>query len=111
MQVRAIGFDLEPFGAGSFAVRAVPAYLEAGDITPVLTEIADKLASNRAPEPDQLDDLIHTVSCKAAIKAGWVTGHEELQSDPEIRACPHGRPTVVRLTKYEIDKLFKRVNQ
>jgi len=32
-------------------------------------------------------------------------------SDPEVRACPHGRPTVVRLTKYELDKLFKRVNQ
>ncbi len=117
-RVRALGFDLEPFGAGSFAVRAVPAYLEAGDVPSVLSEIADKLASGRSPEPDQLDDLIHTVSCKAAIKGGWHTEAAELQSlcdrvlaDSEVRACPHGRPTVVRLTKYELDKLFKRVEQ
>lgn len=117
-RVRALGFDLEPFGAGSFAVRAVPAYLEAADVPSVLSEIADKLSSGRSPEPDRLDDLIHMVSCKAAIKGGWHTEPAELQSlcdrvlaDPEVRACPHGRPTVIRLTKYELDKLFKRVEQ
>lgn len=117
-QVRALGFDLEPFGAGSFAVRAVPAYLDAADVPAVLSEIADKLSSSRSPEPDRLDDLIHTVSCKAAIKGGWHTEPAELQSlcdrvlaDPEVRSCPHGRPTVIRLTKYELDKLFKRVDQ
>ena len=74
--------------------------------------------TNRAPVPDRLDDLIHTVSCKAAIKAGKATDTAELQqlcervlSDPDVKCCPHGRPVIVRLTKYEIDKLFKRVNQ
>ena len=117
-QVRSLGFDIEPFGVGSFAVRAVPAYLDAGDVTSVLTEIAEKLDSHRAPTPDRLDDLIHTVSCKAAIKAGSHSSLQELQSlcdqvlnDPDVRSCPHGRPTMVRLTKYELDKLFKRVNQ
>lgn len=117
-EVRRLGFDIEPFGAGSFAVRAIPAYLDPADVPETLSEIADKLASSRSPVPDRLDDLIHTVSCKAAIKGGWHTDITELQSlcervlaDPEVRACPHGRPTVVRLTKYEIDKLFKRVNQ
>ena len=117
-QVRSLGFDIEPFGVGSFAVRAVPAYLDAGDVTSVLTEIAEKLDSHRVPTPDQLDDLIHTVSCKAAIKAGAHSSLQELQSlcdqvlnDPDVRSCPHGRPTMVRLTKYELDKLFKRVNQ
>lgn len=117
-QVRSLGFDIEPFGLGSFAVRAVPAYLDAGDVASVLTEIAEKLDSHRVPTPDQLDDLIHTVSCKAAIKAGSHSSMQELQSlcdqvlnDPDVRSCPHGRPTMVRLTKYELDKLFKRVNQ
>lgn len=117
-QVRELGFEIEPFGPGSFAVRAVPAYLDAGDIPSVLSEIAEKLDSRRAPTPDRLDDLIHTVSCKAAIKAGSHSSPQELQSlcdqvisDPEVRACPHGRPTMVRLTKYELDKMFKRVNQ
>lgn len=117
-QVRSLGFDIEPFGMGSFAVRAVPAYLDAGDVTSVLTEIAEKLDNHRTPTPDRLDDLIHTVSCKAAIKAGSHSSLQELQSlcdqvmnDPDVRSCPHGRPTMVRLTKYELDKLFKRVNQ
>lgn len=116
--VRTAGFDLEPFGDRSFVVRAVPAYLDAGDIAAVLSEIAEKLALHRAPTPDRLDDVIHTVACKAAIKAGRATSQTELQQlcdrvlrDPEVTCCPHGRPVVVRLTKYEIDKLFKRVNQ
>lgn len=116
--VRSIGFDLSPFGAASLAVRAVPAYLDEADIGAVLSEMADKLLSSRCPTPDRLDDLIHTVACKAAIKAGKSTSITELQqlcdrvlADPEVSCCPHGRPVTVRLTKYEIDKLFKRVNQ
>ncbi len=117
-QVRGLGFDIEPFDSGSFAVRAVPSYLDAADVPSALAEISEKLDSHRAPTPDRLDDLIHTVSCKAAVKAGSHSSLQELQglcdrvlSDPEVRACPHGRPTVVRLTKYELDRLFKRVNQ
>lgn len=116
--IQKIGFDLAPFGENSFAVRAVPAYLDAADIGEVLAEMADKLSASRNPTPDRLDDLIHTVACKAAIKAGKQTSLTELQTlcdrvlgDPEVSACPHGRPVTVRLTKYEIDKLFKRVNQ
>ncbi len=116
--VQSVGFDIEPFGECSFAVRAVPAYLDAADITEVLSEIAGKLSANCAPNPDRLDDLIHMVACKAAIKAGKQTSQTELQTlcdrvldDPEISCCPHGRPVTVRLTKYEIDKRFKRVNQ
>ena len=116
--IQKIGFDLAPFGENSFAVRAVPAYLDAADTGEVLAEMADKLSASRNPTPDRLDDLIHTVACKAAIKAGKQTSLTELQTlcdrvlgDPEVSACPHGRPVTVRLTKYEIDKLFKRVNQ
>lgn len=116
--VEQAGFQIEPFGRHSLAVREVPAYLDAGDVAVTVSEMAQKLLDQRSPEPDQLDDLIHMVSCKAAIKAGWETSMQELEticdqvvSDPEVTCCPHGRPVMVRLTKYELDKLFKRVNQ
>lgn len=117
-QIQALGFALEPFGQHSVAVREAPAYLDAGDIAVTISEMAQKLMDRRTPVPDKLDDLIHTVSCKAAIKAGMQTSMEELQSlcdrvlsDPDVTCCPHGRPVTVRLTKYELDKMFKRVNQ
>mgnify|MGYP001850988695 CR=1 FL=1 len=113
-----LGFDISVFGEKSFAVRAVPAYIDAADITQTLSEIAEKLSNYCTPTPDEFDDLIHTVACKAAIKAGKSITHMEMQKlfdkvscDNEVNCCPHGRPVMVRLTKYEIDKLFKRVNQ
>ena len=117
-QIQSLGFAMEPFGQHSIAVREAPAYLDAGDIAVTVSEMAQKLMDRRTPVPDRLDDLIHTVSCKAAIKAGMQTSMEELQSlcdrvlsDPDVTCCPHGRPVTVRLTKYELDKMFKRVNQ
>ena len=117
-QIQAIGFSMEPFGQHSVAVREAPAYIDAGDLPMTVSEMAQKLMDRRTPVPDRLDDLIHTVSCKAAIKGGWKTSMQELQSlcdrvlsDPEVTCCPHGRPVTVRLTKYELDKMFKRVNQ
>ena len=84
----------------------------------VISELAEKAMNSRTTVPDRLDDLIHTVACKAAIKAGKPTTMTELQdlcervlNDDNVRSCPHGRPTTVRLTKYELDKMFKRVNQ
>lgn len=117
-QIRSIGFDIEPFGQNSFVVRAIPAYLDCAAVQETVSEMADKLMNNRVPVPDRLDDLIHTVSCKAAIKAGMTTSLPEMQDfcnrvlqDPDVVCCPHGRPVTVRLTKYELDKMFKRVNQ
>lgn len=117
-QIRNIGFDIEPFGQNSLVVRAIPAYLDCAAVQETVSEMGDKLMNNRVPVPDRLDDLIHTVSCKAAIKAGMTTSLAEMQDfcnrvlqDPDIVCCPHGRPVTVRLTKYELDKMFKRVNQ
>lgn len=117
-QIQKLGFSMEAFGQHSIAVREIPAYIEVGNLTMIVSEMADKLMNRRTPEPDCLDDLIHTVSCKAAIKGGWKTSMQEMQSlcervlsDPEVTCCPHGRPVTVRLTKYELDKMFKRVNQ
>lgn len=115
--LRKLGFDLDVFGQRSFVVRAIPNYLENEDLTNILSEMADKLMNNRVPLPDRLDDLIHVISCKAAIKAGMHTPITELQdfcnrvlNDPDVISCPHGRPVIVRFSRYELDKLFKRVN-
>ncbi len=116
--IRRAGFDIDAFGESSFAVRSVPAYIDASDVRDVISELAEKTINSRAVVPDKFDELIHMVACKAAIKAGKSTSQTELQSicdkvlnDENLRSCPHGRPTTVRLTKYELDKLFKRVNQ
>lgn len=116
--IRQAGFSIDPFGETSFAVRAAPAYLDSGDVPSVISELAAKVINSRAAAPDRLDDLLHTVACRAAIKAGKDSCRLELQnlcsrvlSDEDIRSCPHGRPTTVRLSRYELDKLFKRVKQ
>ena len=63
---------------------------------------------------ERRESLLHTMACKAAIKGGWKSGPEELRAlvdkvqSGEVRYCPHGRPVAVRLTKYEIEKMFKR---
>ena len=60
------------------------------------------------------DEILHTVACKAAIKAGWNTSSKELEvlgekvQAGEVRFCPHGRPVAVKLSKYELEKMFKR---
>ncbi|MGO5029791.1 DNA mismatch repair endonuclease MutL [Candidatus Agathobaculum pullicola] len=117
-EIRKAGFSIDSFGENSFAVRSAPAYLDSADVASVIGELAEKLMNSRAAIPDRLDDLIHTVACKAAIKAGKASAPMELQdlcdrvlADGDVQSCPHGRPTIVRLTKYELDKMFKRVNQ
>ena len=60
------------------------------------------------------DAMLHTMACKAAIKGGWVSDPAELKvlldkvQSGEIRYCPHGRPVAVKLTRYELEKMFKR---
>ena len=108
-----LGFSCEDFGGGAVLVREIPADLDAEDVTATLEEIAGKLRSGRSPA-ERRESLLHTMACKAAIKGGWKSGPEELRAlvakvqSGEVRYCPHGRPVAVRLTKYEIEKMFKR---
>lgn len=117
-QIEKLGFDISVFGDKSFAVRSIPSYIDCADINEILSEIVEKIENYRCPLPDIYDDIIHMISCKAAIKAGKSTSMTEMEnllekvmSNNEISSCPHGRPVMIRLTKYEIDKMFKRVNQ
>lgn len=111
-----LGFEIEPFGEDDFVIRAVPAEIDAGDALPAVEEIFEKLRSGKAPDPGAArDEILHTVACKAAIKAGWDTSPAEQRRIAEavlsgaVKYCPHGRPVSVVLTRRDLDKMFKRI--
>ena len=115
-QLDLLGFEIEPFGADSVAVRAVPADTDAADIPAMIEEICEKLRESASlAEADALDGILHTVACKAAIKAGWKTDAAEMETiakkvlSGEVRYCPHGRPVSFTLTKKQLDKEFSRI--
>ena len=113
---RDFGFLLEPFGEEALILRAVPADLLPGDAVPALEEILEALRTGGSPDPAAArDEILHTVACKAAIKAGWKTGAPEWEHlarevlSGRIRYCPHGRPVSVRMEKKELDRMFSRI--
>ena len=111
-----LGFEIEPFGERELIVRAVPADMDAGDVPAAIEEICEKLRRGKCPDAQSArDEILHTVACKAAIKAGWDTHPKELEAvvdaviSGQVRYCPHGRPVSVTLTRKELDKQFKRI--
>ena len=107
------GFGCEDFGDGAVLVREVPADLDAADTAATLEEFAQKLRTGRSLD-EKREALLHTMACKASIKGGWTSDPAELKvlvekvQSGEVRYCPHGRPVVVKIRKYELEKLFKR---
>ena len=108
------GFLCEDFGDGAVLLREVPDDVRAEDGAATLEELAQKLTVHRA-EPETLrDEVLHTVACKSAIKAGMTSDPAELRAlvekvqSGEVKYCPHGRPVAVQLTEYQIEKMFKR---
>lgn len=111
-----LGFEIEPFGETEYIVRAVPADMASADVTAAVEEILEKLRSGKGLDPQSVkDEVLHTVACKAAIKAGWNTEKEELEViarevlSGRIKYCPHGRPVSMVVTRKDLDKLFKRI--
>ena len=115
--IKDTGFDIEDFGKGSVIVRACPLNLEKEDLTALVTEIAGYLIKNQKDIlPEKLDWIYHSMACRAAIKAGNITSQyevvkftEELLNSTDVKYCPHGRPVIIEMTKYEIDKKFGRI--
>ena len=108
------GFEIEPFGSDSYAVRAVPDDIDPADAASAVEEICRRLRTGKAAPESARDELLHTVACKAAIKAGRKHERAELERIAEavvsgsVRYCPHGRPVSVSLTKKQLDKFFSR---
>jgi DNA mismatch repair protein MutL len=113
-----LGVKVEPFGGGTVLVHSYPAMLARLSPVEVLRALVDQLSTGgRGPERrDMLDELLHMISCKAAIKAGDRLTAEEVAALVEQRHlaqdthhCPHGRPTALVFTREELDKQFKRI--
>ena len=108
------GFRCEDFGDGTVLVRALPDDVPAAEAASTLEEMAQKLLLQRADPETLRDELLHTIACKSAIKAGMTSDVTELAAlvrrvqSGEIRYCPHGRPVAAMLTRYELEKMFKR---
>ena len=111
------GYQIEEFGSLTVLVRSVPVILSGCDVTAMIEEIAGGLCSGRRDVLTAKEDWIyHSISCRAAIKAGDVSTLPELQklveqvlSDPDVRYCPHGRPVCFTMTRQELEKQFGRI--
>lgn len=112
-----LGYVVEPFGGHEYAVTGVPAHLPDVGESELLKEIIDTLAPRQGHEtPEILRDRVATMSCKAAVKGGNVLPVDQMKElFLEMMACenpyhcPHGRPTMIKMTRTEIDKKFKRI--
>lgn len=112
-----LGVDVEDFGGNSVLVSSYPAMLAQFNPQGLIRQLADQLAANtKVPDRrDLLDEILHMMSCKAAIKAGDRLSPEEIESLIEQRHlvqdshhCPHGRPTTLIFTQKELDRRFQR---
>lgn len=111
-----LGFEIDAFGEAEYIVRSAPADMSPADLPSAIEEVCEKLRRGRKSRLEEMqDDILHTVACKAAIKAGWDTHQKELERLVEavlsgkVRYCPHGRPVSIRLSRHELDKQFKRI--
>ena len=111
-----MGYELEDFGGGTLLIRRIPASIAIEDAEATLESLCEDLKNGKGMSADELrDELLHTVACKAAIKAGWETGREELErlcdevlSDESLRYCPHGRPICITVSRGQLEHQFKR---
>lgn len=111
------GFGIEDFGDGTVLLRRVPADIAPEDAGAGLAELAGHLLEGRTLAPESLrDELLHTVACKAAIKAGYHTQPREREAlvrevltRDDLKYCPHGRPICITLTQKQLEKQFKRI--
>lgn len=111
------GYLVEDFGTGVVIVRECPMLISGDDIEDTVVEIASYLVQNRTNvESEKIDRIHHTSACKAAIKAGYKNSTAEMKVlaeqvlyDDEIRYCPHGRPVLIEMSRYDLEKQFGRI--
>ena len=111
-----LGFEIDEFGDNTVLVRQVPMDIRAENTADTLEGLAADLLNGRREGANTVrDEILHTVACKAAIKAGWHTDEKELAAlvrivmeRDDLKHCPHGRPICVSLSKKQLEKQFKR---
>ena len=111
-----LSFEIEEFGENTVLLRQIPMDLSPETAAEAVETLAADLLSGRRESKDTVrDELLHTVACKAAIKAGWHNDEQELlavakavMAREDLKYCPHGRPICVCLSKKQLEKQFKR---
>ena len=111
-----LGFEIDEFGENTVILRQIPMDLDAAHAAEALEEMSADLLSGRREKKDTVrDEILHTVACKAAIKAGWKNDEAELlalvkqvMAREDLKYCPHGRPICITLSKKQLEKQFKR---
>lgn len=113
----ALGFEIEEFGSGSYMIRSMPADLYGCSEKEFFMDILDEIADNPMKgTPDVILQKLASMACKAAVKGNHSLSETEAEAliDELLKLedpyhCPHGRPTIISMTKYEIEKKFKRI--
>jgi len=115
--LRAVGFELEPFGRDAFLVRAVPEEFTGRDLSTLLQDLADELLATGtgATVTRRREQLLITLCCRAAVKAGDRLSYEEmaellraLSGTARPYTCPHDWPIIITISNFEIDRKFNR---
>ncbi len=112
-----LGFEIEPFGGREYAVRGVPANLFSLARKELLLEMLDGLSEDMQKKaPEMIYEKVASLSCKAAVKGNHRMSPveadaliDQLLDMENPYACPHGRPTIIAMSKYELEKKFKRI--
>ncbi|MEK7828473.1 MAG: hypothetical protein AAB256_01660, partial [Deltaproteobacteria bacterium] len=115
--IKAIGFDIEPFGGNAFIIRAVPDILSGRDCSGLIKELLEELVSSEISFriEDRLDDILIRIACHSVIRGQRQLSNEEAKALLERLAhvdfsgnCPHGRPVIKAISRDEIERMFKR---
>ncbi|MCC5813994.1 MAG: DNA mismatch repair endonuclease MutL [Leptospira sp.] len=110
-----LGIALEDFGEGSLVVREVPAYLESGKEREIISDFLNRILHPDVAEPEPYDLMAKCVACRSAIRKGSQVSDaiiseilNRLSYSANPARCPHGRPTLVKLTRDDLEKMFHR---
>ena len=111
-----LGFEIDEFGENTVLLRQIPMDLSTDAAHEAVEQMAaDLLNGRREKKTTVRDEILHTVACKAAIKAGWKNDEAELlalvrqvMAREDLKYCPHGRPICITLSKKQLEKQFKR---
>lgn len=108
-----LGLEFTDFGGGNILIHSIPAHIDPDDTAAFIDEVCQRMKKNE--NDDRREDILHSIACKAAIKAGWTTQPQEIEAlvravlaDPQLRYCPHGRPVALTLRRRDFEKEFFR---
>jgi DNA mismatch repair protein MutL len=114
-ELQAAGLTVEPFGDGSYLVRAVPPSLAGSDVTRAVGELLDLLGREDGPAEEPAHRVAASLACHGSVRAGQTMTDEEqrellrlLEASEHARTCPHGRPTMIHVSSDALAKQFRR---